>query len=67
MKVDGIAGSKTVSKLRAATIKYKPGTGSKAGTTKKYTTPHSHRGLSSNDLKLMSNEVYGEGRGKRIK
>jgi N-acetylmuramoyl-L-alanine amidase len=68
LKVDGVAGSNTVSKLRAATKNYKPGAGGGGGTQAKsktkYTTNHSHRGFSSQDISLMANAVYGEARGE---
>jgi N-acetylmuramoyl-L-alanine amidase len=65
IKADGVAGSDTVAKLRAATKNYSPAkVRGGGGGPKKYATPHSHRGFSSNDIKLMSNAVYGEARGE---
>lgn len=72
LKVDGVAGSATLTKLRAATKNYSPdkirapkaGQGTTGGTAKKYTTPHNNRGLTANDIKLMANAVYGEARGE---
>ncbi|CAM3360377.1 spore cortex-lytic enzyme [Marinicrinis lubricantis] len=79
MKVDGIAGAKTKLKLWEATKKWRPGAGDtgQTGTAQRQTAPNqagaggaanvmssSHRGLSSNDIKLMANAVYGEARGE---
>lgn len=74
MKADGVVGAKTKLKLYNATKNWKPGaepdsgggTGPAAsakGAPKKLTTS-SHRGYSSNDLKMMANAVYGEARGE---
>jgi N-acetylmuramoyl-L-alanine amidase len=78
MKADGIVGSSTKLKLYNATKKWRPGAGDtggggataskpeKAGTAAPAKTiqPSSHRGFSSNDLKMMANAVYGEARGE---
>ncbi|HZG57340.1 spore cortex-lytic enzyme [Paenibacillus sp.] len=78
MKADGIVGSATKLKLYNATKKWRPGAetagqGGGAAATKPKTTgagaaktisPSSHRGYSSNDLKMMANAVYGEARGE---
>ncbi len=70
MKVDGVAGPKTKLKLYNATKAWRPG--ADQGTTSGATgtgavtkiTGSSHRGYSSNDLKMMANAVYGEARGE---
>jgi N-acetylmuramoyl-L-alanine amidase len=76
MKADGVVGSATKLKLYNATKNWKPGAGDTGGGTAaakpksaakaKATTipPSSHRGFSSNDLKMMANAVYGEARGE---
>ncbi|MCI3919487.1 spore cortex-lytic enzyme [Paenibacillus sp. TRM 82003] len=77
MKADGIVGASTKTKLYNATKKWKPGAeagGAGGGAAKPKTAgtaapaktiaPSSHRGFSSNDLKMMANAVYGEARGE---
>lgn len=74
MKADGIVGSSTKLKLYNATKSWRPGaegggaaapqpktTGTGSATTIQQS---SHRGYSSNDLKIMANAVYGEARGE---
>lgn len=78
MKVDGIAGSKTKLKLWEATKDYKPtanelpssNTADGGGNTQPAPdknanlAPNNHMGLSTEDLNLMANAVYGEARGE---
>ncbi|ANE48971.1 hypothetical protein SY83_16350 [Paenibacillus swuensis] len=75
MKADGVAGSKTKLKLYNATKNYKP-TGADLGAApeKQPASPENksngkmtasnHLGLSSNDIRIMANAVYGEARGE---
>jgi N-acetylmuramoyl-L-alanine amidase len=70
MNSDGVAGAKTKLKLYEATKKWKPGTNENQ-TVKQSTVTNqnklqtsSHRGFSSQDLKMMANAVYGEARGE---
>ncbi|MBL0387788.1 spore cortex-lytic enzyme [Tumebacillus sp. ITR2] len=70
MKVDGKVGAKTRTKLVAATKKYNPyagGGGTAAKQPAAHSTPtasYSGRNVSANDMKLISNAVYGESRGE---
>lgn len=76
MKADGVVGSQTKLKLYNATKQWRPGSESATsggGAAKpkqesvgaaKTLAPSSHRGYSSNDLKMMANAVYGEARGE---
>jgi N-acetylmuramoyl-L-alanine amidase len=76
LKVDGVLGPKTKVKLYNATTHYKPtaeelGVPQTTYTPPKQTTPaappkktYHAAGVSSNDLKLMANAVYGEARGE---
>ncbi|MEK3915479.1 spore cortex-lytic enzyme [Paenibacillus sp. FSL H7-0331] len=78
MKVDGIAGSKTKLKLWEATKDYKPtanelpssntadggGNAQPAPDKNANLAPNNHMGLSTEDLNLMANAVYGEARGE---
>lgn len=71
LNVDGVLGPKTKLKLYNATKHYKPTaeeqgvpqTAQPAGPQQKQ-TQYAAKGLSSNDLKLMANAVYGESRGE---
>ena len=70
MTPDGVAGAKTKLKLYDATKSWKPGTNEKLTASPpiilKQNKPQtsSHRGFSSQDLKMMANAVYGEARGE---
>lgn len=67
LKVDGIAGPKTKTKLWEATKAWVPGANTGGGTTQtgsSSVTPHNHLGLSENDIRIMANAVYGEARGE---
>jgi len=78
MKADGVVGGSTKLKLYNATKQWRPGADAGGGTTAKppatvqkkaagqpkTLAPTSHRGFSSNDLKMMANAVYGEARGE---
>jgi len=76
MKADGIVGSSTKLKLYNATKKWRPGADAAGGGAAapkpkaeaagpaKTIRQTSHRGFSSNDLKMMANAVYGEARGE---
>lgn len=74
MKVDGIVGSKTKLKLWRASKSWSPGSksssssgSSSSGASSKTSASlpgHSYSGLSSKDIKLMANAVYGESRGE---
>lgn len=66
LKADGVAGASTITKLRKATAKYKPGqaSGTSSGAARKIVPPSNHGGYSSQDLKLMANAVNGESRGE---
>jgi len=69
MKVDGVVGGKTKVKLWNATKSWVPSaannTQSAAKPPKKdTTTTNNNLGLSSNDLRIMANAVYGEARGE---
>lgn len=71
LKVDGKVGATTRTKLVRATTKYNPykQTAAKTTTAKKtsggtYKASYGGRNLTANDLKLMSNAVYGESRGE---
>lgn len=77
MKVDGVAGSKTRTKLTRATRGYNPwaaggGGGGKSGSKSASKAPaaatksasYGGKNLSANDLKLLANAVYGESRGE---
>ncbi|WP_199623365.1 spore cortex-lytic enzyme [Paenibacillus alkalitolerans] len=73
LKVDGVVGGKTKVKLYNATKHWRPGMGEQAaGKPKAGGAPKkaaklpttSHRGFSSNDLKMMANAVHGEARGE---
>lgn len=71
LNVDGVLGPKTKLKLYNATKHYKPTaeelgvpqTAQPAAPQQKQ-TQYAAKGLSSNDLKLMANAVYGESRGE---
>lgn len=71
LNVDGVLGPKTKLKLYNATKHYKP-TAAEMGVPQpaqptapqKKQTHYTAKGLSSNDLKLMANAVYGESRGE---
>jgi len=61
LQVDGIAGEKTMHKLRKATTAWNP----QAQEGGQAAPPASNRrGLSENDIQLMANAVYGEARGE---
>ncbi|WP_234340290.1 spore cortex-lytic enzyme [Gorillibacterium timonense] len=70
LQADGIVGGKTKLKLWQATKNWKPtgaykpesGGGGTAADTG--STASSHPGISENDIKIMSNAVYGESRGE---
>jgi len=75
MKVDGIVGAKTKLKLWEATKAWAPTAGwkyndnsAKSGTSNKQNqssmSPSYRSGISSNDIMLMANAVYGEARGE---
>lgn len=76
IKIDGIAGPETLTKLRKATSNYHPSkierkptqTPSKSTTDKNkkqnVSIPRSSHGLSQNDLQLLAQAVYAEGRGE---
>ncbi|MFC7442898.1 spore cortex-lytic enzyme [Laceyella putida] len=66
MKVDGVAGPATLTKLRKATKNYSPAKiGQTARRTRTKTTlPRSSNGFSQNDLKLLAQAVHAEGRGE---
>jgi len=73
MKADGVVGPKTKLKLYNATKAWKPGDESRGGGAgpaaaskgaPRKLSATSHRGVSSNDLKMMANAVYGEARGE---
>ncbi|HZG75931.1 MAG TPA: spore cortex-lytic enzyme [Paenibacillus sp.] len=76
MKADGIVGGTTKLKLYNATKNWRPGADAAGGGataakpkaeakgTARTIQPTSHRGFSSNDLKMMANAVYGEARGE---
>ncbi|TLS52260.1 spore cortex-lytic enzyme [Paenibacillus antri] len=75
MKADGIVGDSTKLKLYNATKNWRPGADTGGGATAskpkaesagaaKQIQQSSHRGFSSNDLKMMANAVYGEARGE---
>jgi len=66
MTPDGIAGSKTKTKLWEATKAWAPGSGEAAPAQGENAAVHAsdHGGLSEQDLKLMANAVYGEARGE---
>lgn len=75
MKADGVVGDTTKLKLYNATKDWRPGqegTGGGTPAAKPSAPPaggeplqqSSHRGFSSNDLKMMANAVYGEARGE---
>jgi N-acetylmuramoyl-L-alanine amidase len=60
LKSDGLVGAKTKLKLWQATKSWRPG-----GTTTRTSKPvQSSKGFSSQDLKLLSQAVYGEARGE---
>lgn len=73
MKVDGIVGAKTKTKLYNATKNWKPtaattgtssgGTSSSSSSSNKVSNA-SNKGFTENDLNLMANAVYGESRGE---
>lgn len=68
MKVDGIVGGKTKTKLYNATKNWKPtaataGSGTTNNSANKVSNA-SNKGFTENDLKLMANAVYGEARGE---
>lgn len=63
MKVDGTVGSKTKLKLWKATKNWRPSSTAKKKTSSSHTGYKTH-GMSSNDIKLMANAVYGESRGE---
>ncbi|EST56239.1 SleB protein [Brevibacillus panacihumi W25] len=71
MNVDGVLGPKTKLKLYNATKHYKP-TAEELGVPQtaqpaapqQTQTQYAAKGISSNDLKLMANAVYGESRGE---
>jgi N-acetylmuramoyl-L-alanine amidase len=75
MKPDGVVGSATKLRLYNATKNWRPGAeGAAGGTAARPKTKAaggatgirqtSHRGYSSNELKMMANAVYGEARGE---
>lgn len=68
LKVDGRVGVKTREKLVRATRNYNPwksgGSTGGRGQTNPAPVVHTSSRLSSNDLKLMANAVYGESRGE---
>lgn len=65
LKIDGIAGSKTLQKLRAATRNYTPDKiEKKPKQAKKVSVPKSSYGFSNNDIQLLAQAVYAEGRGE---
>lgn len=72
MKVDGVVGQKTKNKLYNATKNWKPSAntgasnaGSKPGGSNSNNVSNAgSKGFSENDIKLMSNAVYGEARGE---
>ena len=63
LKVDGVAGPKTIQKLRQATKNYAPDT-QKPQESKQVSIPKSSYGLSQNDIHLLAQAVYAEGRGE---
>lgn len=73
MKVDGIVGAKTKTKLYNATKNWKPtaattgtstgGTSSSSSSSNKVSNA-SNKGFTENDLNIMANAVYGESRGE---
>ncbi|WP_446697283.1 spore cortex-lytic enzyme [Thermoactinomyces mirandus] len=65
LKIDGVAGSKTLQKLRAATKNYTPDKiGKKPTKTGAVSVPKSSYGFSNNDIQLLAQAVYAEGRGE---
>ncbi|WP_274361401.1 spore cortex-lytic enzyme [Paenibacillus thermotolerans] len=72
MTVDGVVGAKTKLKLYNATKHWRPGMEGGGTTETAKSTPakpanipaSSHRGYSSNELRMMANAVYGESRGE---
>ncbi|MFD1444027.1 spore cortex-lytic enzyme [Thermoactinomyces vulgaris] len=65
LKVDGVAGPKTMQKLRKATKNYAPETKwQQPQESKQVSIPKSSYGLSENDIHLLAQAVYAEGRGE---
>ncbi|MCU6707165.1 spore cortex-lytic enzyme [Paenibacillus sp. J5C_2022] len=72
LKSDGLVGAKTKQKLVNATKNWKPGatnkpsTGGTGGGTSSGSNlaPSNRLGLTSNDIQIMANAVYGEARGE---
>lgn len=71
MKVDGIVGPKTKTKLYNATKNWKPTAAntsssgsSSTGSTSDKISNAGNKGFTENDLNLMANAVYGESRGE---
>lgn len=65
LKVDGAAGPKTIQKLRQATKNYAPDTQKQQKSkSKRVSIPKSSYGLSQNDIHLLAQAVYAEGRGE---
>ncbi len=65
LKIDGVAGSKTLQKLRAATKNYTPDKiEKKPKQAKTASVPKSSYGFSNNDIHLLAQAVYAEGRGE---
>lgn len=62
LKIDGVAGPKTLSKLRAATKNYRPPRAARRAQTAML--PKTSHGLSRNDLKLLAQAVHAEARGE---
>nr|WP_089966517.1 spore cortex-lytic enzyme [Lihuaxuella thermophila] len=62
MKIDGVAGPKTLTKLRAATKKYRPTRAARRVAAPRL--PKTSHGLSRNDLKLLAQAVHAEARGE---
>ncbi|MBS7529452.1 spore cortex-lytic enzyme [Hazenella sp. IB182353] len=65
LKIDGIVGAKTLSKLKAATTKYAPPKATPSSPkTNKPPVPKSSAGMSQADIQLLAQAVYAEGRGE---
>lgn len=62
IKIDGVAGPQTLTKLRAATKNYRPPKA--GGAPAQASLPKSSHGLSQNDIQLLAQAVYSEARGE---
>lgn len=64
IKVDGTVGSQTKLKLWKATRNWRPTASPGKKTAKPTGSGYKSHGMSSNDIKIMANAVYGEARGE---